>query len=104
MPPSAGACQTIDAAEKPDCGRAGARSSIITAIGRCAATARVTIRPVSGAGTSAGVGVGVGAGVAVGEAPGPDDCPGVAGLPLPEALGAAEPPGPMAPAVPEPPG
>src|SRR5919107_3249020 len=68
MPPSAGACQTTEAALNPDCGRAGPRSSTITAIGWRSATAAVTRRPVSGAGTRTGVGdgVGVGTGVAVG--------------------------------------
>ena len=68
MPPSAGACHTIDAELKPDCGRAADRSSIITAIGWRRAAAGVTGRPVSGAGTRTGVGtgVGVGMGVAVG--------------------------------------
>src|SRR6476619_5702845 len=66
MPPSAGACQTTDAALNPDCGRAGPRSSIITAIGWRAATAGGTRTPVSGAGTRTGVGTGVGAGVGVG--------------------------------------
>src|SRR5947207_2721236 len=63
MPPSAGACQTIDAALNPDCGRAGERSSTITAIGWRAATAGVTRRPVSGSATRTGpvLGVGVGA-------------------------------------------
>src|SRR5688500_14125849 len=66
MPPSAGACQTTDAAENPDCGRAGPRSSTITAIGCCAARSGVTGTPVSGAATGAGVGIGVGVGVGVG--------------------------------------
>jgi hypothetical protein len=51
--------------------------------------------------------LGVGAGVAVGEALGPDDWPGMPGLPLPEAPvapGAAEPPGPTEARAPEPPG
>src|SRR5882672_12289275 len=63
MPPSAGACQTTDAAENPDCGRAAPRSSIMTAIGWRAATWGRTRRPVSGAGTVVGVGTGVGVGV-----------------------------------------
>src|SRR6185503_1374522 len=62
MPPSAGACQTTDAALNPDCGRAGERSSIMTAIGCRAAAAGLTSPPVSGAGTSVGPGVGVGRG------------------------------------------
>src|SRR6185295_4272452 len=67
MPPSAGACQTTDAALNPDCGLAGERSSIMTAIGCCAAAAGLTSSPVSGAGTSVGPGVGVGRlGVGVG--------------------------------------
>src|SRR5438034_10169029 len=68
MPPSAGACQTTDAELKPDCGRAGPRSSIITAIGRWAAIAGGTMRPSSGAGTRTGVGAGVGLGAGVGRA------------------------------------
>src|SRR6185312_15081533 len=62
MPPSAGACQTTDADDRPDCGRAAPRSSIITAIGCRFATAGETGRPVSGAGTVTGVGTGVGVG------------------------------------------
>src|SRR5450759_4775454 len=58
MPPSAGACQTTEAALKPDCGRASAWSSTMTAIGWRAASAGVTIRPVSGAGTRTGAGLG----------------------------------------------
>src|SRR5450759_3183995 len=58
MPPSAGACQTMEAALKPDCGRASAWSSTMTAIGWRAASAGVTIRPVSGAGTRTGGGLG----------------------------------------------
>ena len=65
MPPSAGACQTIEAALKPDCGRAGDRSSIITAIGWRRAAAGDTGSPVSGAGTVTGVGTGVGVGIGV---------------------------------------
>ena len=67
MPPSAGACQTTDAEARPDCGRAGRRSSIMTAIGWRAAIASVTMRPVSGAGTRTGVGSGVGVGTGVGD-------------------------------------
>src|SRR5258707_1103372 len=67
MPPSAGACQTIDAALNPDCGRAGDRSSIITAIGWRAAAAGLTRRPVSGSGTRTGVGFGSGVGAKDGE-------------------------------------
>src|SRR5512146_2184898 len=66
IPPSAGACQTTDAALNPDCGRASRRSSIMTAIGRRAATSGGTNRPVSGAGTRTGVGLGLGVGVGVG--------------------------------------
>src|SRR6476469_6127580 len=66
MPPSAGACHTIEAALNPDCGRAGPRSSIITALGRRFAAASVTIRPVSGSATRTGVGSGVGVGSVVG--------------------------------------
>src|SRR6476661_8874830 len=66
MPPSAGACQTTEADDRPDCGRAAPRSSIITAIGCRLATAGETGRPVSGAGTVTGVGTGVGVGTAVG--------------------------------------
>src|SRR5689334_6529659 len=78
MPPSAGACQTMDAEVKPDCGRAGERSSTITAIGCRAAAAGETSRPVSGAGTRTGVGAGVGVGETLGDGSrdgdsGPDD-------------------------------
>src|SRR5215208_1279056 len=66
MPPSAGACHTIDAEPKPDCGRAGERSSIMTAIGCRRAASGVTSRPVNGAGTSFGDGVGVADGAGVG--------------------------------------
>jgi hypothetical protein len=66
MPPSAGACQTTDAALNPDCGRAARRSSIMTAIGRRAATSGGTNRPVKGAGMRTGVGLGVGVGVGLG--------------------------------------
>src|SRR4029079_19631137 len=65
MPPSAGACQTTDAALNPDCGRAGPRSSIMTAIGWRAATSGGTRTPVSGAGTGVGVGTGGGVGMGV---------------------------------------
>src|SRR5690349_11346066 len=74
MPPSAGACQTTSACDSPDCGRAGRRSSIITAIGCRRAIAGSTRSPVSGAatvtgvGTAVGVATGVGLGDAVGEA------------------------------------
>jgi hypothetical protein len=64
MPPSAGACQTIEAAEKPDCGRAGPRSSIITAIGWRCASAALTGSPSSGPGTSEGPGDALGIGLA----------------------------------------
>src|SRR5437773_1967915 len=63
MPPSAGACQTTDAWLKPDWGRAGERSSIMTAMTWRSATLRVTGIPVSGAGTRVGVGIGVGVGL-----------------------------------------
>src|SRR5438552_18437924 len=63
MPPSAGACQTIDAALNPDCGRAGERSWSITAIGWRAAAVGVTRRPVSGSATRTGPALGVGVGV-----------------------------------------
>src|SRR6186713_2753404 len=73
MPPSAGACHTIDADCSPDCGRAADRSSIITAIGwRCDAFSLI-IRPVSAEGNSSGVGLGEGVGVGVG--PGVGDGP-----------------------------
>src|SRR5437899_2650649 len=70
MPPSAGACQTTEAAEKPDWGRAGDRSSIITAITWREAMFGGTRTPVSGAGTRFGVGATIGAGEA-GEPGGP---------------------------------
>src|SRR5688572_1052373 len=70
MPPSAGACHTTDASLNPDCGRAGPRSSTITAIGCCIAALGATSTPVSGAGTSVGVGSGVGEGIGVGLGPG----------------------------------
>src|SRR5882672_8271264 len=76
MPPSAGACQTTDAELKPDCGRAGPRSSIITAMGRRAATAGATMTPSSGAGTRIGVGTGVGLGVGVGPGVAATGCEG----------------------------
>src|SRR3954469_21584758 len=66
MPPSAGACQTTDAALKPDCGRAGDRSSTITAIGWRFAAVGLTSRPVSGAATRVGPGVAVGSGIWLG--------------------------------------
>src|SRR6476660_5025505 len=75
MPPSAGACHTMDAAAKPDCGRAALRSSIMTAMGCRFATAGSTRRPVSGSGTVVGVGTGVGVGLADGD-------PDVSGLAL----------------------
>src|SRR4051794_12975456 len=68
MPPSAGACQTIDAALNPDCGRASNWSSIITAIGWRIAAAGDTSRPVSGSATSTGLGVGLGVGAVDGPA------------------------------------
>src|SRR5258706_7483038 len=67
IPPSAGACHTTDAELKPDCGRAGDKSSTITAIGCWAAAFGVTRTPSSGAGTRFGVGTGVGDGVALDE-------------------------------------
>src|SRR5919201_3414268 len=68
MPPSAGACQTIDASVKPLCGRASQWSSTITAMTwRCAAPGD-TGSPVSGAGMRTGVGRGVGVGPGVGVA------------------------------------
>src|SRR6185295_2809813 len=66
MPPSAGACQTTEAALKPDCGRASGWSSIMMAIARRFATFGGTRRPVSGAATGTGVGLGVGVGTGVG--------------------------------------
>src|SRR5262245_9644209 len=66
MPPSAGACQTTDAALNPDWGRAGPRSSTMTATGWRAATSGGTRTPVGGARTGCGVGTGVGVGVGVG--------------------------------------
>src|SRR5450759_1145944 len=66
MPPSAGACQTTDAWLNPDCGRASAWSSTITAIGCRAASAGATRRPVSGATARMGVGTGVGTGAGAG--------------------------------------
>src|SRR5471032_1523422 len=62
MPPSAGAWKTIDAELRPDCGRAGPRSSIITAIGWRAAAAGLTSSPVSADATSTGLGLGLGLG------------------------------------------
>ena len=53
--------------DSPDCGRAARRSSIMTAMGCRAATAGLTIRPVSGAGTRIGVGTGVAVGSGVGD-------------------------------------
>src|SRR5919202_1645980 len=60
MPPSAGACHTTDAAENPDCGRAGERSSTMTAIGWRAARAGGTGSPSRGAGTIDGIADGPG--------------------------------------------
>src|SRR3954469_16111843 len=79
MPPSAGACQTTEAALKPDWGRASNWSSIMTATGWRLATSGVTSRPVSGAATRAGVGIGVGVGEAVGVGVGLGVGVGVAG-------------------------
>src|SRR4029079_10776826 len=67
MPPSAGACQTTEAALKPDCGRASGWASIMIAMARRAATFCGTSRPVSGAATGTGVGTGVAVGSGVGE-------------------------------------
>ena len=64
MPPSAGAWNTIEAELSPDCGRAGLRSSIITAIGWRAAAAGLTSSPVNADGTRIGLGLGLGAGLA----------------------------------------
>jgi len=80
MPPSAGAWKTIDAEPSPDWGRAGLRSSSITAIGWRAAAAGLTSSPVNGAGTRTGLGLGLGAGEGL----------GVDGLALPLADGAGE--------------
>src|SRR6185295_19695250 len=60
MPPSAGACHTTDAELKPDCSRAGERSSIITAITGSLARAGVVSSPSSGATALTGVGSGDG--------------------------------------------
>src|SRR5215218_7676770 len=84
MPPSAGACQTTEAAVKPDCGRAACWSSTITAIGWRDAACGLTRRPVSGAATRLGPRVGVGAG-------GRDGAELAEGWTSP--LGAGEPPG-----------
>src|SRR5438876_8064845 len=62
MPPSAGACQTTEASVKPDCGRAGDRSSIMQAMGCRAAAAGETSTPSSGATTSTGPGLRLGDG------------------------------------------
>ena len=70
MPPSAGACHTIEALLKPDWGRAADRSSIITAIGWRSAASGLTSRPVSAAGTRRGVAIGVGGGSVGGAAVG----------------------------------
>jgi hypothetical protein len=56
----------MSASLSPDCGRAGARSSIMTAMGRRSATMKGTNSPVSGALVGPGVGLGVGSGVGVG--------------------------------------
>src|SRR5258705_9045729 len=66
MPPSAGACQTIDALLKPDCGLAPRWSSIMIAIGWRIAASGVTSRPVIGAGTRTIPGVASGVGLAPG--------------------------------------
>src|SRR5487761_2262480 len=71
--PSADACQTTEAALNPDCGRASAWSSTMTAIGCRAASAGVTRSPLSGAGTSTGVGIGVAAAAGGGERAGRDE-------------------------------
>ena len=62
MPPSAGACQTIEASVKPLWGRAAQWSSTMTATGWRAASSGFTRRPVSGATAGSGVGTGVGSG------------------------------------------
>src|SRR5215213_8124458 len=83
MPPSAGACQTIEAALKPAWGRASAWSSTITAIARCRAASGVTRTPVRGAATRVDVGSGLGEGATgVGL--------GWPGLATPDALAPAE--------------
>src|SRR3954463_14511178 len=86
MPPSAGACQTTEASLNPDCGRAGERSSIITAIGWSFAAAGLTRTPSSGAATRTGVGSGVGLGEASGLA---DPAPGLLD-PWPTAIAVGE--------------
>src|SRR5215207_11035153 len=63
-PPSAGACQTMDALLKPNCGRAWESSSTITAMGRWRAASGLIGSPVRGASTVSGAGSGV-AGAAV---------------------------------------
>src|SRR4051794_595420 len=89
MPPSAGACQTIEALLKPDCGRAGDRSSIMTAITCRAAASGVTSSPVSGAGTRLG-GAGVDGGGSVG---GTADGLGPGAMSVGEGAAAVEEPG-----------
>jgi hypothetical protein len=84
MPPSAGAWKTIDAEPSPDWGRAGLRSSSITAIGWRAAAAGLTSSPVNGAGTRTGLGLGDGEGL------GDGDGLGVDGLAVALADGATE--------------
>src|SRR5437763_10867095 len=91
MPPSAGACHTTLAAERPDCGRASNWSSIWMARTCRFATFGETSIPVSGAATRTGVGagVGVGSGVAVGATVGAgDSLAGVEGAS--DVVGAAE--------------
>src|ERR1700690_2344757 len=70
MPPSAGACHTMSALARPDCGRASAWSSIITANGwRVASAAWLAgSQTPSVVAATIGAGVGVGVGVSVGEA------------------------------------
>src|SRR6266542_472685 len=84
MPPSAGACQTTDASENPDWGRAAERSSIITAMTCCLAAAGETRIPSRGAATRTGVGCGVGLASWLGDAEAPADSVGV---PLPMSAG-----------------
>src|SRR5512135_974646 len=87
MPPSAGACQTMPAELKPDWGRAGARSSIMTATTGLAASDGETSDPVRASTTSAGVGCGVGEGVASGVGSGVASAVTVASVVGPGALG-----------------
>src|SRR5438093_13555880 len=95
MPPSAGACQTTEASENPDCGRAGDRSSIMTAITCCLAAAGETMTPSSGAATTTGVGSGVGVALVVGlpDSDGTTDAKAL-GVAMPAWLATGLPPGP----------